>query len=41
MEDSREYHWRDVANDGEYKRKIHDLSWDVYTRDRDEFINKD
>ena len=34
MEDSREEHCRDVAEDGEDNSKIHDLSWDVYTREK-------
>ena len=34
MEVSREEHWRDFAEDGEDKSKIHDLRWDFYTRDK-------
>ena len=29
MEDSKENHWRDVAEDGEGKINIHALIWDV------------
>ena len=31
IEDSREYHCRDVAEDGQDEINIHALSWDVYT----------
>ena len=41
MQDSREEHWRDVADDGEYKSKIHALRWDVHTREKEELINRD
>ena len=33
MEDSREENWRDFSEDGEDKRKIHDLRLDFYIRD--------
>ena len=32
MEDSMEEHWRDVAEGGDDKKKIHVLRWYVYTR---------
>ena len=32
MEDIRSEHWRYVAWDGEDKRNIHALRWDVYKR---------
>ena len=41
MEDSREEHWRDVADDGEDKGKIYSLMWDVYTRQKEESIKRD
>ena len=41
MDYSREYHCRGVADDGEYNKKIHALRWDVYTRDKEEFLNID
>ena len=32
MKYSREYHWRNVAEDDEDKSKIHVLGWDLYTK---------
>ena len=32
MEDSREDHWKDVAEDGDNKKKIHALRWEVYVK---------
>ena len=32
MEDIKEEHWRDVAEDGDDKKKIHALSWKFYTK---------
>ena len=34
MEDSREEHWRDIADDGKDKSKIYYLRWYVYTKRR-------
>ena len=39
MEDSWEEYWKYVADDGEDKKKIHALRWDVYTRYMKGFIN--
>ena len=41
MENSREKHWRDVAEDGENKSKIHALKWYVYKREREEFTKRE
>ena len=38
MEDSREEHWRDVAEDCEDKSKTQTLMWEVYTKDKEELI---
>ena len=38
MEDSRQEHLRDVAEDEYDKKDIHALSWDVYTREKEELI---
>ena len=35
MEVIREKHWRDVAEDGEDKSKIHVMRWYFYTRDKE------
>ena len=40
MEDSREEHWRDVAEYGEDKNNNHELRWDVYTRYEEELIKR-
>ena len=34
MADSREEHWRDVAEDGEDKSNIRALRWYVYIKDK-------
>ena len=34
MDDSREYHWRYVAEGGEKKKKIHTLRWEVYVKEK-------
>ena len=41
MKESREEHWRDVAEYGEEQSNNHDLKWDVYTRHNGEFINRE
>ena len=40
MAESREVHWRDVDKGGGDKSKIHALRWDVYTKYREELINR-
>ena len=34
MENSREEHWRDIAEDGKDKKNIHALMWEVYKIDK-------
>ena len=34
MEDSTEEHWIDVSEDGDNNKKIHDLRWEVYTKEK-------
>ena len=36
IEESREEHWRDVAEDTKDTSKVNALRWDVYTRDKKE-----
>ena len=38
MSDSRQEHWRDVAEDDQYISKIYDLGWDVYTQYKEYLI---
>ena len=40
MEDIREEHWMDVSNYDKDNSKIHDLRWEVYTRDNEELIKR-
>ena len=40
MEESREEHWRSVAEDDDYKKKINSLKWEVYTKDKEYFIKR-
>ena len=32
MKDSSKDHWKDVADDGDNKKNIHALRWDVYIK---------
>ena len=34
----REAHWRDVAEEDEDKKKIHDLRWEVYVKGKEKLI---
>ena len=34
MDNSGEEHWRDFSEEGENKKNIHDLRWDVYINDK-------
>ena len=40
MDYSREYHCRDVADDGEYKKNIHALTQDFYKIEKEDFIRR-
>ena len=40
-EDSREEHWKDVDYDGDEKKKIHALRWEVYTKYKEELIERE
>ena len=40
MEDSREEHWRDVADDCEDKIKNNYLSWNLYTGEKEGLIKR-
>ena len=33
LDEIREKHWRDVAEQGDNKKKIRDLRWEVYVKD--------
>ena len=41
MDNIRERHWRDVAKEGEDKKKIHALRCDVYIKEKEEFIKRE
>ena len=41
IEDSREKHWAYFAEDGEYKSNIHAMRWNVYTREKEELIERE
>ena len=38
IEDSGQDHWRDVAEDGDNKQKIHTLRREVYIKEKEELI---
>ena len=37
----REDHWRDVAEEGDNKKKIHALRWEVYLKEKEVLINRE
>ena len=37
----REDHWRDVAEEGENKKKVNALRWEVYIKEKEELINRE
>ena len=39
MYNSRDDHWRDIYEEGDYKKKIHALRWEVCVNDKEELIN--
>ena len=41
LDEIREQHWRDVAEEGDYKKKIHSLRWDFYVKQKEELINRE
>ena len=41
MDEMRDKHWRDVSEEGDYKKKIHYLRWDVYVKEKKELIKRD
>ena len=36
----REEHWRDIAEEGEDKKNIHALRWEVYVKEKLKLINR-
>ena len=37
----REEHWRDIAEEGDDKKRIHVLRWEVYVKDKEELIKRE
>ena len=33
MDESREEYWRDVSEEGDDKKKIHTLRWEIYVKE--------
>ena len=40
LDEIREDHWRDVAEEGDDKNKIHTLRWEVYVKYKEELIKR-
>ena len=40
MDEIREEHWRDVSEEGDNKKKIHALRWEVYAKYKEELIKR-
>ena len=41
LDSTREEHWRDVAKEGDDKKKIHALMWEVYVKENSELIKRE
>ena len=41
MNGIRDKHWRDVAEEGDNKKNIHALKWEVYVKDKEELRRRD
>ena len=37
----REDSWRDISEEGENKKKIHDMRWEVYVKKKEDLIKRD
>ena len=38
LDEIREEHWRDVAEEGYDKKKVHSLRWEVYVKEKEELM---
>ena len=38
MDEIRDEHWRNVAEEGDDKKKMHDLRWEIYVKEKEELI---
>ena len=38
LDEIREYHWRDIAEENDDKKKIHALRWNIYVKEKEELI---
>ena len=41
LDEMMEEHWRDVAEEGEDKNKIHTLRWEVYVKEKEELKKRE
>ena len=41
MYDTKEEHWRDNAEDGGNNKKIHDLKWEFYAKEKEGLIYRE
>ena len=41
MDELRDEHWRDVTEEGKYKKNIHASRWEVYVKDKKELIKRE
>ena len=41
MDKIRDEHWGDVAEEGDDKKNIHALRWDVYVKDKEDLIKRE
>ena len=40
FDEIREYHWRDIAEEKDDKKKTHALRWNVYVKEKEEIITR-
>ena len=38
MNEIRNKHWRDVADEGDNNNNMHSLRWEIYVKEKDELI---
>ena len=41
MDEIREEPWRDIAEVGDDKKNVHALRWEVYIKEKEEFIKRE
>ena len=40
MDEIRDKHWRYISEEGDYKKNINSLRWEVYVKEKEYLINR-